>query len=397
MLVTGAGVHNPALQYFTGGAHLSEATLVKPVNRPAVLFHISMERDEAAATGLATCDTATIPNKELLARAGGDRGLAAALRFQWMLQFAGINQGQVAIYGAGDIGRSFTVFSRLQQAAPDLTLVGFQENDFLSQAMMTKDAGEVERIRRMGKITTTVVGRVADFLSSRPVRGGILLGKDDHPLTIGEVKSLINLWLAELGAENPEGTIFSMGRDSAVPHSSGSANAMLKLGETIVFDIYPCERGGGYFYDFTRTWCLGYAPDEVLKLHEDVLAVYNRITEDLRLHEWFGKYQRQACELFEAQGHPTVLSNPRTERGYVHGLGHGVGLKVQERPHSGAATHPSDLLLPGVVITIEPGLYYPENGMGMRLENTLHAREDGSFEILADFPMDLILPVKISA
>ena len=83
------------------------------------------------------------------------------------------------------------------------------------------------------------------------------------PLTIRDVKQRINLWLSERGAENPEDTIFAIGRDAGVPHSSGNPMTSLRLGQTIVFDIYPCEAGGGYFYDFTRTWCLGYAPDEV--------------------------------------------------------------------------------------------------------------------------------------
>jgi Xaa-Pro aminopeptidase len=51
-------------------------------------------------------------------------------------------------------------------------------------------------------------------------------------------------------------------------------------------------------------------------------------------------------------------------------------------------------LVAGVVITVEPGLYYPERGMGVRLEDTVWVRPDGQFEILADYPMDLVLPVK---
>ena len=48
------------------------------------------------------------------------------------------------------------------------------------------------------------------------------------------------------------------------------------------------------------------------------------------------------------------------------------------------------------MITIEPGLYYPERGLGVRLEDTVWVRPDGQMEILAEFPLDLILPVKYS-
>jgi Xaa-Pro aminopeptidase len=179
-----------------------------------------------------------------------------------------------------------------------------------------------------------------------------------------------------------------------VPHSAGNPADLLKLGQTIVFDIFPCEPGGGYYYDFTRSWCLGFAPDEALALYENVLSVYRQIISELKVDEPFKNYQRRTCELFEAQGHPTIASHPGVESGYVHSVGHGLGLKVHERPASGTASLAGDLLVPGVVFTIEPGLYYPERGLGIRLEDSVYVTPQGKFEILADFPLDLVLPVK---
>jgi Xaa-Pro aminopeptidase len=75
-------------------------------------------------------------------------------------------------------------------------------------------------------------------------------------------------------------------------------------------------------------------------------------------------------------------------------LGHGIGLNVHERPWSGISSDDKDCLLPGTVFTLEPGLYYPDKGMGVRLENSLWVQSDGKIEILADYPMDLVLPVK---
>ncbi len=112
----------------------------------------------------------------------------------------------------------------------------------------------------------------------------LLVHKDGTPLTIGQVKSRIDLWVAEYGAENPEGTIFAMGHDAGVPHSTGNASDPLRFGQTIVFDFYPCEAQGGYYYDITRTWCLGYATDEALALYEDVLFVYHQVRSQLRLN-----------------------------------------------------------------------------------------------------------------
>jgi Xaa-Pro aminopeptidase len=166
------------------------------------------------------------------------------------------------------------------------------------------------------------------------------------------------------------------------------------LGQTIVFDIFPCEAGGGYYYDFTRTWCLGYAPDPAQALYEDVLSVYRQIMSELKAGELCRTYQLRTCELFEAQGHPTIKSNPETEDGYVHSLGHGVGLNLHERPWFSYRANNEDRLEPGSVVTIEPGLYYPERCLGVRLEDTVWVRPDGQMEILADFPLDLVLPVK---
>jgi Xaa-Pro aminopeptidase len=393
LLITGPAQHNPAMYYLTGGAHLTSADLVKKNGAPPVLFFNPMERDEAARSGLETRSLADYRFEELLKAAGGDLLRATGLRYQRMLADLGITTGRMALYGRVEVGDAWAVFSDLQRLLPGLEITGEYQNSVLLEAMMTKDEREIERIRCMGHITVEVVGQTADFLSSHEVREGVLVRPDGRPLTIGEVKKRINLWLAERGAENPEGTIFAIGRDAGVPHSSGSSGDLLRPGQTIVFDIFPCEAGGGYFYDFTRTWCLGYATDETLALYEDVLAVYRQIMADLRPGVPFRDYQKQTCDLFERRGHPTIQSNPQTLEGYVHSIGHGVGLRVHERPPSGRTATQADRLDPGVVVSIEPGLYYPQRNLGIRLEDTVCVHADGTLEILAPYPLDLVLPL----
>ena len=394
ILVTGPGQHNPAMVYLTGGAPLTGADLIKPRGADMVLFYNPMERDEAAKSGLKTKNLADYNLAELIKQANGDFQKAYVERYQLMLADMGIKAGKVALYGQMDAGRSLAVFSDLQAAMPGLEFVGDLNGKVLLAAMATKDEREIERIRAMGKITVGVVAKVAEYLTSHRAKNEMLVKSDGDPLTIGDVKSRINLWLAEAGAENPEGTIFAIGRDAGVPHSSGNPADYLRLGQSIVFDIYPCEAGGGYFYDFTRTWSLGYATDELQSLYDDVRSVYDRVMGELRYEAPCKDYQKLTCDLFEAQGHPTVQSNPQTQQGYVHSLGHGLGLHVHERPAFGAGSPPDDVLKAGVVVTVEPGLYYPERGMGVRLEDTVWSRPDGQFEILADYPLDLVLPIK---
>jgi Xaa-Pro aminopeptidase len=262
--------------------------------------------------------------------------------------------------------------------------------------METKDEQEVARIRRMGAVTTAVVKRVQDYLTSCAVREDeVLLKEDGTPLTIGDVKGKIALWLAERGAVDVGGVIFAIGRDAGVPHSVGNPADRMRLGETIVFDIFPAEKGGGYFYDFTRTWSLGYATPEAQALYDQVHEIYDRVVENLDLNASFVGYQRMACEYFESKGHKTQLSSTTLLDGYVHSLGHGVGLNIHERPSARLVENESDnILKPGVVITIEPGLYYPDKGMGFRIEDTYWVRPDGHVELLAEYPYDFVLPMK---
>ncbi len=394
LLVTGPAQHNPAMVYMTGGAHLTSGDLLKKRGEAPVLFYNPMERDEAARSGLITKNLANYKYSDLLNQANGDVALAIAMRYCQMLSDCGIEHGKVALYGRSEIGTYYAILAALQKEMPGISLLGEMNNSVLLLARMTKDPAEIERIRRMGKITTEVVGLVADYMTSHTAHNGMLVKKDGNPLTVGDIKAKINLWLSERGAENPEGTIFAIGRDAGVPHSSGNPADPLRLGQTIVFDIYPCEAGGGYFYDFTRTWCLGFAPDEVLALYETVLSAYQKVAAKLDVGKPFKDYQDMVCDLFSSQGHPTIHEDPQTQVGYVHSLGHGIGLNVHERPWSGINSDEKDCLVPGAVFTLEPGLYYPEMGMGVRLENSLWVTPQGEMEVLADYPMDLVLPVK---
>lgn len=396
LLVTGPAQHNPAMHYLTGGGHLTHADLIKPLGKAPILFCGPMERDEAAKTGLPTISYTSYPFEELRQQAKGDLALAYALRYQRMLADAGVASGRVSLYGRDNIGSSFAIFTTLQRLMPEIEITGEIDNSILLQSMATKDEDEIARIRRMGQITTEVVGMVAEFLGSHQARDNRLVKADGEPLTIREVKRKINLWLAERGAENPTGAIFAIGHDAGVPHSSGNPDDFLTLGKTIVFDIFPCEEGGGYHYDFTRTWCLGYASDGVEALYDDVYSTYQNVMGEIQKDASCSGYQQRTCELFEAQGHATIRQDPALQDGYVHSLGHGLGLHVHEAPwfRAAEASTPADRLLPGSVVTIEPGLYYPSKDMGVRLEDTVYVRPDGQMEILAHYPLDLIIPVR---
>lgn len=390
ILVTGPAQHNPPMFYFTGGVHLTTADLIKKRGGEPVLFFNPMERDEAARTSLKTRSLKDYAIKPLMKEAGDDPTKAAALRYKNMLADLGVISGRLAVYGRVDAGAAFGVFSHLQTLLPDLEIIGKFGSSMLLEAMETKDEDEVERIRRMGEITVEVVDKTAKFMQSHKVKDEVLVREDGQPLTIGDVRAKIDLFVAERGALNPQGVIFAIGYDSGVPHSAGNDDDHLALGQTIVFDIFIQEAGGGYHYDFTRTWCLGHAPEDVQELYDDVRSVYDEIMGDIEANTSFAGLQKRTCELFEQRGHVTINSDPNTQEGYVHGLGHGLGLYVHEKP---SARDSKSILKPGVVVTIEPGLYYPERGMGCRLEDTIYVHPDGRIETLGEYPLDLVLPM----
>ncbi len=396
ILIFGDAEQNPPMYYFVGGGHVSGALLIKKVGEEPVLFYNDMEREEAARSGLKTVSFSEFPLSEFREEANGEPGMARALQLKKILADYGPSRGQVVVYGKVEFSQLFGLISRLAKLMPEVDFIGEPGMDStVLRAMETKSDAEVARIRQMGTVTTAVVKKVRDYLTSCEVREDeVLLKEDGSPLTLGDVKSKIALWLAEREAVDVEGVIFAIGRDAGVPHSTGNPEDLMTLGKTIVFDIFPAEKGGGYFYDFTRTWSLGYATPEAQALYDQVHEIYDKVVENLDLNASFVDYQRMTCEYFESKGHKSPLNTKAPLDGYVHSLGHGVGLNIHERPWSALTAAGENILKPGVVVTVEPGLYYPEKGMGFRIEDTYWVRPDGKIELLADYPYDFVLPMK---
>lgn len=393
--VSGNLFNNADMVYLTGIHHVNQADLFKLRGKDPVLFHVvDMEREEAERSGMKTTPYfAERPLADYIRAAGGDAAGAMAARIKEALEEMELTQGTVAISGRTEIAAQCAVLGKLKALMPGIKFTSFYKDSPFQTARMTKDAQEAAHIRAMGKLTTEVMRRVQAYLQSCTVKDEVLEREDGSPLTVGDIKSRINLWLAELGAENPEETIFSIGRDGGIPHSTGSADDVIRLGQPIVFDIFPCQAGGGYFYDITRTWCLGYAPEKVERLYDEVLAAHHTLIQRLEEGRHFRDYQEMTCEMFADCGHVTIAENPTARDGYLHSVGHGVGLNIHEKPFSGIAAAPDDILKRGVVFTIEPGLYYPEQGIGVRIEDTIYLNEQGQFEIMAEFPYDLVIPV----
>jgi Xaa-Pro aminopeptidase len=143
----------------------------------------------------------------------------------------------------------------------------------------------------------------------------------------------------------------------------------------------------------TRTWSIGHAAPEVQAAYDHVMEAYRHSILACKPGVSTREVQVLVCEYFEEFGHPTVLNTPGTSSGYVHSLAHGVGLNVHEAPYfpTFSDTH---TLRPANLFTIEPGLYYPDRGFGVRVEDTVYLNEAGEVEILTDCPYDLVIELK---
>jgi Xaa-Pro aminopeptidase len=396
LIVTGPSHANPVMYYLVNGAHVGEVTVViKKREAAPIIFANSMERDEAAKSGLQIVDRSKYKLMDLLKEEKGNRLRARARVMGLMLADAGITQGRVSVYGREEQGAALAFWNEVMKVLPEIKIIGEGGQSIFDTAMATKDADEVARIRVLGNKTMIVVENTWNFLANHPASNGVLVKSDGSPLTIGDVKKQIRLWSMEQNIEHPEDFIFAIGRDAGIPHSRGNDSDPIALGKTIVYDIFPSEAGGGYYFDFTRTWCVGFAPPEVQKVHDEVHEIFNIIGDSLAANAPCGKYQTLTNDFFEAHGHPTMRSNPETTEGYVHSLGHGVGLQVHESPSLSDYEGNPDTLQPGTIITVEPGLYYPERGFGVRIEDYIWLNpQTNTFETIGEFRKDLVIPIR---
>ena len=193
----------------------------------------------------------------------------------------------------------------------------------------------LKKLRESGRRSSLAMTRTRNWLSTMRAVDGLIVDSDGKPVTIGDVKRYVRKQLMELDMEDTEGMIFAQGADAGMPHSRGETDEQLRVGEAIVFDLFPRPIGGGYYHDMTRTWALGTASEELIDAHRLVMHAFTQSLESMNVGDSTRALQEMVCDLFEEHGHPTPKSNPGTQEGYVHSLGHGLGLDVHEAPSVG--------------------------------------------------------------
>lgn len=380
--------HNsPALCYFTRGAEIGDCFYFGVRGGKAHLIHNPMERDEAAVARVETSTFAENHYRELVEKSSSTAqafGRMAGARLKAM----GCGP-RVALYGVAEVGLSLEVAHTLE-AEYSFELVTDDTLSLVDEIRYTKDEEEIGIIRDLGGITCGVMGQIRDYLRALSPKNGHYLRPDGRTAVLGDLRMIVKTGFMAHGLVEPHGSILAQGRDAGVPHNRGNAEEEIRPGEPIVCDIFPRQgTGGGYHFDMTRTFCKGQARPEVRELHQTVREAHERALQGLHVGSFGREHQEKVCDFFESKGHDTVRKNDRITEGYVHSLGHGLGVELHERPRLGGPIGSTDSLLPGTVFTVEPGLYYPSRGMGVRLEDVVVARENGTFENLTDFPYEM--------
>jgi Xaa-Pro aminopeptidase len=246
-----------------------------------------------------------------------------------------------------------------------------------------KSETEVAGIRRAQRACEAALDSARDLLR-KAKENGDGLEVDGKPLTSERIKRVIEDVFADHDVEGGE-MIVSHGPQTAVGHNMGSGQ--IRANEPIVFDLFPKDKETGCYADMTRTYVVGEPSDEVREWHRLVKEALDRSTAEVKPGKNGRELFELVCELFHSAGYKTQLNKEPAEvleDGFFHSLGHGVGLEVHEGPSLGRVGHD---LIPGDVITVEPGLYRAGYG-GLRLEDLVLVTDDGH-EVLTDYPYDL--------
>lgn len=393
IVIAGDETYSAARDYLSNGAHVTGGLVLQKRDSAPVMIVNAMEIEAAAESGLEVLSYYDLDYSTILKESAGNYDLATVHLWLNALKKFDVPAGKIGIYGAGDLNVYVELIQQINNEQDEYQFVGERGLTLFDEAMTTKDSTELERIKSVADRTNKTLQATWDFIASHRAEGDTVVNAEGKALTIGEVKRFVRRTLLDYDLEDT-GMIFAQGRDGGFPHSRGQDDMALQTGQAIVFDLFPREVGGGYHHDLTRTWSIGHATEEVQTIYNTVLEAFDR---SIAAYEEVGQpaytLQETVLDFFEADGHETQRSHPGTMQGYVHSLGHGVGLNIHERP-SISHLRRADTLQIGNVITIEPGLYYPEKGYGVRIEDSFYIDENGALVALTDFHKELVLPLK---
>lgn len=235
-----------------------------------------------------------------------------------------------------------------------------------------KTKEEISHIKKARNATIKALKHVIEIITKSDVQNGNLYF-EGKKLRCEDLKTQARLLLLSLGYESTE-IIISHSKQTGIPHHRGEG--MIREGEPIVLDFFPRNIASGYWFDMTRTIVKGEATSEFTSLWNAVKKAQRMALAKVKAGVKVATIHKEVENVFSQLTYET-----KGQEGFIHSTGHGVGLEIHEAPHIGAKS--KEILRAGMVITIEPGLYYRYGGA--RIEDTILVTKTG-YEDLTKFP-----------
>jgi len=283
----------------------------------------------------------------------------------------------IAANGAAPVGfeaayltvARFNALSALLSASPSAESIRKAERNgplvpterVVERVRMVKDDGEISIFREAASRLSAIARRLPELA---------VPGRTER-----EVADAIEEAMRRSGFSRPAfDTIVASGPNSALPHASPTER-VIQAGDPTVLDFGGVY--GGYCVDLTRTVQLGPSSPEMARMLAAVAEAQQAALEAVAPGRRPSEVDAAARSVLERHGLADAFG---------HGTGHGLGLEIHEDPRVGRLVpgQPDDPLVPGVVITIEPGAYVPGIG-GVRIEDDVLVTAGGC-EVLTDVP-----------
>lgn len=255
---------------------------------------------------------------------------------------------------------SYELFKKYSSALNGVDLIPV--GDELNSLRMVKDSTEVDKIKKAIEITDLAFEHICNFIKTG--------------ITEREVALDLEFFMKKKGAEkNSFDFIVASGTRSSLPHGVAT-DKVLEKGDFVTMDFGTYYQG--YCSDMTRTVVIGEPTEKQQEIYNIVLQAQLKVIEEIKVG--------MTCKDVDAIARDFI-----TEAGYGdnfgHSLGHGIGVEIHEAPRLSVVSE--QILLSGMVVTDEPGIYIPDWG-GVRIEDDLLITEDGC-DVLNNSPKELLM------
>ncbi|HTZ96345.1 MAG TPA: Xaa-Pro peptidase family protein [Terriglobales bacterium] len=336
--------HLPNIQYLCGFTGSAAALLI---TAHETIFFTDGRYTEQARAEVQGAKVVIARKTPLVAAGEWLAGKAKKLR----LRTAGIEAQHVNVAERSGLSKTLSSSVRLRECPP-----------LVEQARMVKDPEEIEKLRK-----AVLLGSSLFEIALRAIRPGI---KEVEVAADMEYKA------RRAGAEAMSfETIIASGPRSALPHGRAS-EAIIPANGFVVCDFGVIL--ASYCSDMTRTVHVGKLSSEARRIYQAVRDAQQAAVAAVRPGVPVSKVDEAARKLLNKQG---------LAKYFTHSTGHGVGLEIHEPPR--IAAKQNEELKPGMVITVEPGVYIPDLG-GVRIEDMVVVNQDGC-EVLTPTSKELVV------